>query len=252
MNGRRPIRRTLAVLTLTLAAVPGFGAVPGLDPDAAYAATRIIEAGGERLTQQYHQQSALVSRMETRVDGQDSVMIMRGDRNLMWTVVPAQRMYMEISLDRAPPELADLPDPEAWTSVQRVGRESVHGVPATVYQVRGGDGRETAEGRLWVSDDGIAVRMEFEGDDGPMRMELRDLRPGPQPAVLFEPPGGYQRLAVGGVGGVGGVGSDAAPGMVDGVVEEAAQEVKDTAGREARRQIRENVGRGLRNLLGRP
>lgn len=243
----------LAAIGLTVTVQSGIAQVPGLDMNAAYAATRIIESGGERLEQRYYQQSATISRMETRVRGEASVVILRGDRNVMWTVMPSQRMYMEMALDAGghAAELAEIPDQASWTSIEELGREDVGGVPATRYRVRSDDadgGRTT--GMLWVADNGIPVRMHFDGADGAARMELRDLVPGAQPAALFEPPAGYQRVAIGGGGGPSSDGRE--PGFLDDLADGAADEAKRTTNREVRREVRENVSRGLRGLLGRP
>jgi len=188
-----------------LAAHTAIAQVPDLDMNAAYSAIRTIETDGERISQRYYQDSAAVHRMETELGGEQSIIIMRGDRNLMWTVMPQQRMVMELSLGAATSMdgMFELPGDDHWTSVERLGRESVNGVPATRWRVVSDDGAgERGEGDLWVSDEGIPVRMDMRFDGGRVRMTLSELLIGPQPATLFEPPVGYQRIAPGGAGGL--------------------------------------------------
>lgn len=177
-----------------------------IDPDAAYSATRVIENDKTRIEQRYFQQSVTVNRMETELRGEQSIMILRADRNLMWTIMPSKRMVMELTLDggTVPNDGPELPDHDHWVEVKEVGGEAVHGVPATKYYVASSDDDGTRmQGHVWVSDHGIPVRMELGSGKQRTHMELRDLAVAPQPDSLFEPPADYQKFAVtGGAGNV--------------------------------------------------
>jgi hypothetical protein len=257
--------------------------VPRLDMDTAYSATRIIEADKQRIEQRYFHHSATTNRMETTLRGQESIMILRADQNLMWTIMPQRRMYMEMLLDSGQATGApEMPDTDRFTEVREVGRESVNGVPATKYYVTSEDDGRPTQGHLWVSDHGIPVQMDLTMGKDRVRMELRDLVVGAQPAALFEAPAGYQRLAIGGDPGgvleslkgmrVGGPGAppaapaaaapqtyptdpDAAPpapgepGFVGELAEVATEEAKQATKDEVRGTVRESVSKGLRDLL---
>lgn len=87
-----------------------------------------------------------------------------------------------------------------------IGEESVNGVATTKYAIAktvpdgegGGGGR--AEGTLWLSRDGIPMKLAatFTGRRGSkptqVRWELSHVRIGPQPADLFVPPPGFSTL----------------------------------------------------------
>lgn len=226
--------------------------IPGWDPEVAYVATRVIETGKQRIEQRYFHRDARVQRMETQLQGQASIIILRADQNLVWTVMPQQRMVMQIGMGSAAARqmVQDLPDAQTMSDVQREGREDVNGVPATRYRIAQNDqdGRATP-GRLWVSDHGIALRMRVDSTSGPVHMELRDLQVGPQPAALFEPPADYQRISLGGAGG-GGVGDllERAKGMAAPAPAASAA----SAPQAEKPKLRDALKRGLRDLLGRP
>lgn len=276
--------KSLALIATALIAsaalvAPAHADLSKLNMDVAYSATRIIEGGAERGTQniqrmeqRYFQQSAMINRMEQHHQGEHSVIIMNGNRGVMWIVMPSQRMYMESPIDGQPFDGAnvEIPDPDTW-AMDRVGRESVNGVPATKYFVSSDNGQTgRMQGHMWVSDDGIPLRTDLMAGTDRIQMELRDLVVGPQPASLFEPPAGFQRLDLGmGMGGKGlfeglpgmpgtdavpGYGVTAAgehdePGFVDELATETAEAAKSATREEVNRSVRESVGKGLRKLL---
>jgi hypothetical protein len=249
-----------------------------LNMDVAYSATRIIEGGAERGTKQnqrieqrYFQQSAMTNRMEQYYEGEHSVIIMNGERGVMWIVMPSQRMYMESPIDGQPFDGAnvEIPDPDSW-AMERVGRESVNGIPATKYFVSSDNGQtDRMKGHMWVSDDGIPLRTDMMAGTDRIQMELRDLVVGPQPAALFEPPAGFQRLDLGmGMGGKGLLegltgmpGTDAPeygattsgesnqPGFVEELATETTEAAKAATRDEVHNSVRESVSKGLRKLL---
>ena len=241
-----------------------------IDPDAAYSATRVIENDKTRIEQRYFQRSATVNRMESELRGEQSIMILRADRNLMWTVLPSKRMVMELTLDSGavPGDGTELPSHDYWVDVKELGREAVHGVPATKYFVAAADeDGSRMQGHVWISDHGIPVRMDLTSGKQRTHMELRDLAVGPQPASLFEPPADYQKFAVAGgalpnikgvrTGGPGaardapppadepGQAAEGEPGFAEELAVESAEEAKQAT----RESVRETVKKGLRGLI---
>jgi hypothetical protein len=237
------------------------GDVPTLNPDVAYSAKRVISSGEGRMEQRYFQRDGSTNRMELHVNGEHSVVIMNGDRGVIMLLMPAQQTYMEgSSAGRAFDETnVELPDPETW-EIERVGRESVNGVPATKYRVATDGGEVTRmRGFIWVSDEGIPVRTDMVTGDDRIQMELSDLVVGPQPASLFEPPAGYQRIVIGNEMAIGG---DSMPGVMGpevggnetGFVGELALEATEEAKRATKDEVRDTVNdavkKGLRGLFG--
>jgi hypothetical protein len=60
----------------------------------------------------------------------------------------------------------------------------------------------TVKAVVWATDDGIIVKVvgktSIDGDEPPARMELRNIKPGPQDAALFELPPGTSVLSANG------------------------------------------------------
>jgi len=80
-----------------------------------------------------------------------------------------------------------------------VGQETVNGIATTRYAVDESLPEGHATGSLWLSRDGIPMRLDgsFSASNGKIstvRWELSHVRTGPQPAALFEAPQGFSRL----------------------------------------------------------
>ncbi len=80
-----------------------------------------------------------------------------------------------------------------------VGQENVNGIATTKYAVDESLPEGHATGSLWLSRDGIPMRLDgsFTASNGKIstvRWELSHVRTGPQPAALFEAPQGFSRL----------------------------------------------------------
>lgn len=264
---------------IIIAATSLLGIIPLVSPaqadfkkfnmDVAYSATRIIQGGEQRMEQRYFQRDATTNRMEMHLHGEQSTIIINGDRGVMWFMMPGQQMYVESSIDDQPFDAAnvELPDPETW-EMERIGREAVNGVPATKYRVATDSGKTTRmRGFLWVSDDGIPVRTDMETGGDRIQMELRDLVVGQQPAELFEPPVGYQRVVLGddmnsgmgdlmrgAMGGAATTPADGATGtgFVGELATEATEEVKRATKDEVRGTVNDAVRKGLRGILRGP
>ena len=123
-----------------------------------------------------------------------SVTIVRRDRNLVWTLMPAQRMVSEADLKSAR-DPARAPTGED-VRISVVGNETVEGVATTKYKLIAKDGE--AGGFMWFTREGIAMKMDLlqkeEGKPSRMTLTLRNLKIGPQDAQLFEVPEGYSKM----------------------------------------------------------
>ena len=84
-------------------------------------------------------------------------------------------------------------------STRWVGTE-VDGIATTKYAIDKSIPEGHAEGTLWLSRDGIPMRLagtftNAKGKVSTVRWELSGVKTGPLPASLFEPPGGSSKLA---------------------------------------------------------
>ncbi len=164
------------------------------EPNAAYSAQRVMDAGGLQMTGKIHHDHGK-ERWERSQDGITQVMIMRPDLGQMIMYMPDLNMAMELPLEGGPqfgpPIDPNGPQPEA------VGVEDVGGESTTKYRVDVDDGGgATMTVFSWVTDDGIVMRVEGKGADGDFATYLTEVSRGPQDAALFEVPEGAQTMPV--------------------------------------------------------
>jgi Domain of unknown function (DUF4412) len=163
--------------------------VPSVD----YQAERVVESSGGTFSGRVYY-SADKERTEIEAGGFQNVTIVRRDRNLVWNLMPAQRMVRETDLKSA----RDPASPPAGDDVKIsvVGNETVEGVATTKYKLIAKDG--AAGGFMWFSRDGIAVKMDLlqkeDGKASRMTVTLRNLQVGPQDPQVFEVPEGYSKM----------------------------------------------------------
>jgi len=174
------------------------------EPDVEYSALNVMET--DQVTMQGMVYSAHgKTRNEMEMGGTRSIMIIRKDKKVVWTLMPDQNMYMETSLNAQSGQEEDLTDMDVEQSV--VGEEVVNGVKATKYKMiaKRKDGTKLG-GFTWVTKDGIMVKADMISKDGKhktrIKMELKDLKIGKQSQSLFELPAGYNKLSMGGMGGM--------------------------------------------------
>jgi hypothetical protein len=244
----------------------------GIDPDAAYSATRYIESEeGQFEMKEYR--APQMFRADLLFEGEQGTMIMREDRQIAYLLMTSMNTYMEIPTDQV---LEAAFYPQVVERI-RVGRENVLGHDTTKYHgaFLDPDGIRST-GYMWVTDHGIPIKMDMvyeePGERGErVRMELRDLQVGPQSAALFEVPEGYQPFSLGNIGNLlrgGGepaAAQPAAPASGSDQQETArapapsrpsvAEEAADAAADEARRttvdEARRATQEGLRSIFRR-
>ncbi|HYB10495.1 MAG TPA: hypothetical protein VEJ16_12575 [Alphaproteobacteria bacterium] len=142
-------------------------------------------------------------RREMTVEGDLEIMIVRLDRKVVWSISPEEKLYIESPLDealgRAPGPDGKVKEPEV--SLETIGTEAVGGVQATKRKIVGKDvDGSPIDGVVWVSEQGIVVRVDSnvvdeDGKHHTVRMELHNLRVGPQDPKLFEIPADYKRVS---------------------------------------------------------
>jgi outer membrane lipoprotein-sorting protein len=141
-------------------------------------------------------------RREMTVEGDLEILIIRLDRKLVWSISPEEKLYVESSLDealgRTPAADGKLREPEV--NLKTIGIETIDGVQATKQKIVGKDvDGSPIDGVVWVSEQGIVLRVDSnvvdeDGQHHTVRMELHNLRIGPQDPKLFEIPADYKRV----------------------------------------------------------
>lgn len=165
-----------------------------------YSADRIMET--EQMTMEskvYH----APGKVRTEMGG--TIMIMRFDKGVMWTLMPSEEMYMERSMTAPEGKGAPKAQDESGYTIDEqkvVGKEVVNGVETTKTKVvmTMSDGSKFG-GFTWTSKEGIVVKMDtlskVDGKKMRMKMYLRNLKIGKQDPALFEIPPGYNKIDMG-------------------------------------------------------
>jgi hypothetical protein len=201
------ICNALALAACFAFAAPGAEAVSaldafemlGIDEGAQYAATRVVTADGQSVRfKEYRKGESM--RLEINAEGMQSVMI--ADKGKGYAVMPQMNAYLETDLSDVVGRTGWNEDSE-FATIEKVGREPVGTVPATRYHVTYSEPGNEGEGDLWVSDDGVLMRVLMQVRDGGQVSEvessLEELVMGPQPDDLFRVPAGYTAIQAGGL-----------------------------------------------------
>ena len=123
---------------------------------------------------------------------QEMTTITRIDKKIIWNIMPAERMYMEIpfSLENRP-RVEEKVDGEIER--KHLGNETIDGHPTKKYLITFKSGSRTEKIYQWWATD-INFPVKSAAFDGTWTQEYRNIKTGSQPGSLFEVPAGYQRF----------------------------------------------------------
>jgi hypothetical protein len=133
-------------------------------------------------------------RHEQQIQGFEPVFLLRTDRAFGEAVLAKLHTIVQFGI---PAELRMLAAKELKKAP--AGPETINGIATTKYLVDETTAEGHATGSLWLSADGIPMRLagNFAAKNGKVstvRWELSQVKIGPQPDSLFEAPSGYAKL----------------------------------------------------------
>lgn len=136
-----------------------------------------------------------VAKEKTRMEMPQAITITRMDKNIVWILMPEQKMYMEQPLK---PEKVAASTDKMPGEIERkhLGTETVDGKKTEKYRIvyTVENKRETIF--QWVdTDSGFPIKTAAE--DGSWATEYKNLKVAKQPDTLFEIPAGYQKSSYG-------------------------------------------------------
>ena len=138
------------------------------------------------------------ARMETiDAKGTKSIQIMRFDQKVIWSLMPAQKMYLELPG-------ASMSDWASWADAQNLQRESLgmeqvgeyHCEKFRVHVKVMGQQSTNLE---WDAKELDGLPIKTQDEKGKWSTEYRNVQVGPQDPSLFEIPAGYQKMSLGGL-----------------------------------------------------
>lgn len=184
--------RLLLILPVLFIAVHVNAATLGL-PETGYSATRIVNASGIQMSGTVHAQDGN-ERWETVTEGMRSISILLPKEGRFLIYMPDMNMAMEMNADGAAQQYGFEPLRDEVDAVEE-GSEVIEGETVTRYRVSVPDG-DVSEMRVWMTADGIPIKMAGSSPEGDFTMLLKDLKRGNQDASLFRLPAGVMPMQI--------------------------------------------------------
>jgi hypothetical protein len=130
-------------------------------------------------------------RMEIKFQ-EDMIVITRVDKKVVWNIMPAQKMYMEMPYNfQNKPKVEEKFEGEIER--KEVGRETIDGHPTIKYLITYKLNNKTDQVFQWMATD-INFPLKAAAVDGSWTQEFKNVKMGPQPESLFDLPAGYQKM----------------------------------------------------------
>ena len=166
-----------------------------------YSADRIMETRQGSISGKVYHALGGKERQEMTVQGTTQIMITRLDKKVAWSLMPAERMYMEMSLEASTQQTGTNVN-DCDMNLNSLGEETANGVKATNYKVSMScPDSSKFDGNMWITKEGIMVKMDAVGGQGStkerVKIDLKNLKITKQDPSLFEVPAGYQKFSMG-------------------------------------------------------
>ena len=136
-------------------------------------------------------------RQEMMMGGQKQITIFRKDKEVVWVLMPAQMMYMEMQAgsqqNMAP---VDPDEIDKLGEKEYLGKEKVNGYMCSKYRYTFHD-KSSGTAIYCISNKfNFPIKMQTQGTSGSMSMEYRNIQEKTVPASLFNIPGGFQKMSM--------------------------------------------------------
>ncbi len=120
------------------------------------------------------------------------IAITRIDKKVVWSLMPKEKMYMEIPFDlKNKPKVEEKFEGEIER--KEVGKETIDGHPTKKYLISYQIGNKKDQVYQWIASD-IHFPVKTSAVDGSWTQEFKNIKIGPQPDSLFELPLGYTKM----------------------------------------------------------
>lgn len=126
-------------------------------------------------------------RHELSEDGETQIIIFRPDKQVIWTVIPEEKMYIESPTNDSDRSLEEW-TPEKEKKAKSLGEETISGYPCKKYEIVE-DGEKTT---YWVSNK-FPYPIKIEDEEA--IIEYRNIKEGTMADSLFEVPAGYEKMS---------------------------------------------------------
>ncbi len=180
-----PLASALSAAALLLASQNASAATKPINQ---FSADQEITSKGRTISVKIHLDGRN-ARTEATMPGmpEPMVSIINGDRNVMWIMMPGN-VYMEKPItEEESLTRGGLTDPDM---LEHVGHESVNGVECDKYRIKG------PKALFFYANEANGFPVRIAGTDGDFQINWKNVKPGPQPATLFQPPAGATKMTM--------------------------------------------------------
>ncbi len=123
-----------------------------------------------------------------------TIAILRPDKKVIWMVMPARKMYMEMPYTEE--MVKDLKVTAEDVATQKhLGTETVSGYLSDKYETSVKDNGGQMKHFMWVSKK-LGMPIKLVAPDGSFFMEYRDIKEGGVADKMFELPAGFEKMAL--------------------------------------------------------
>lgn len=192
-------KKGLLGLGMVLVVVAVIFILSGSSIAAEFSADLFLKQAGETITGKVYVKGDKIRRATTQ-GGEKQVMIFRLDKDIVWLLMPAEKIYMEMSTRESgayDPTLDQNIQDKAETKL--LGKETVNGYVCDKYQYIYHD---TSMGTTtqWISKKlNYPIKSEYQSPSGDMFIEYKNIKEGNVQNSLFEVPGDYALLSLPGM-----------------------------------------------------
>ncbi len=159
------------------------------EPLRQFSADQVMNVGGRVMNSRLFVDGSNL-RTEMQVEGAGPVVsIVNGEKHVVWMLMPGN-LYLEKSLasDDDPSRMAWAGDPG---NREHLGTETVNGLMCDKYRLKGQERDLT-----FYTEEKTGYPVLMTIPDQSIRVEWKQVKPGPQPAALFQVPAGYTKLSM--------------------------------------------------------
>jgi len=166
---------------------------------AEFSADLLLKQGGETMTGKVYVKGDK-TRQEYIQRGQKQVMIFRFDKDIMWLLMPAEKIYMEMSSKEGGgynPQFDQNIEDKA--EIKLLGKETVNGYVCDKYQYIYHD-TSMGTSTQWISKKlNYPIKTEYKSPSTYMLTEYKNIQEGNVQNSLFEVPGDYMLMSLPGM-----------------------------------------------------
>ena len=176
--------RSLVLLMMILVATAGQAA----EPLKQFSADQVMTGSGQEITSRLYVDGINLRTEMTMPGAPGMASIVNGEKKVLWILMPGN-MYLEKSVASA-----DDASIKAWSGEdgrEHVGTETINGQECDKYRIKGVEQDMFLYTQIKT---GHPVLMTTA--DQRVRIEWNNVKPGAQPASLFQLPPGYRKLAL--------------------------------------------------------